>query len=587
MKKIVCLISSLVLLALSCITASAAGSSTLNGNTSVTVGSTIELTVNVSGCPDASSIAVSVSCDSGFEIDSGTWLKSGSLTNFDLAKGKGALGGLASPNVNGNLFKLVLKAKTASATAQNVSVNVIAKNGANEIMNITTSKAVKIGCKTHSFGNYGKKDNNSHTRTCSVCGNVETTAHNWNGGTVTKAANCKEAGIKTYTCTSCGATKTENIAKTNNHTWGNYVETKKATCTVAGTSTRSCSTCGKTESIQINATGHSMGTWSQSKAPTCTANGEEKRSCSKCGYTETKATNALGHSFTSPTVTKQPTCTETGIESGKCTRCGQTTTNTVKAKGHKLGKWEETKAATCTENGEQTRKCSACGAAETKATEALGHDFENPTIVKEPTISTTGLKEGKCKRCGETTSEVIPCTAKDETTGTVFEAAEGTFSVGTELKVEEIKSDNPSFESTKNVLMEISGEFKLYDINALLNGAAVQPNGEVNTVFTIPEEYGKNVALYHINADGTYEEIEATVNADGMTISAKLNRLGNYAICKLDATEDDFTDTLPTDEINTDGGNTVLYIIIAIAAVVIIAGGVTAFIVIKKKKADN
>ena len=78
-------------------------------------------------------------------------------------------------------------------------------------------------------------------------------------------------------------------------------------------------------------------------------------------------------------------------------------------------------------DGTQERKCSTCGAAESRATKALGHDFENPTIVKEATISSTGLKEGKCKRCGETTSEVIPCTAKDDATGAIFEADAGVF----------------------------------------------------------------------------------------------------------------------------------------------------------------
>ena len=144
MKRKICLLFSIVLTLSLCITASAAGSSTLNGNTSVTVGSNIEFIVNVSGCSDATSIAVAVSYDGGFELVSGTWLKSGSITKFDTATNKGALGGLASPDVNGNLFKLVLKAKTASANAQSVSVNVIAKNGSTEIMNVTPSKSVKL-----------------------------------------------------------------------------------------------------------------------------------------------------------------------------------------------------------------------------------------------------------------------------------------------------------------------------------------------------------------------------------------------------------------------------------------------------------
>ena len=332
-----------------CITTSAAGSSTLNGNTSVLVGNNIEFTVNVSGCGDATSIAVAVSYDGGFELVSGTWLKSGSITKFDTATNKGALGGLSSPDVNGNLFKLVLKAKTASASNQNVSVNVIAKNGSSEIMNVTPSKSVKIDCSTHTYGAYSTANDSQHKHTCTVCGHTETANHTWNGGSVTKIATCKETGVKTYTCTACNATKTETIAKTNSHNWSGYKVTKQPTCTAAGTQTRTCSVCGKTESQSVPATGHNMGSWKTTKEATCEAKGEQTRSCSKCSYKETKDIAALGHKFSNPTVTKQPTCTETGIESGKCTRCGEETTNTLKATGHKFGAWADDKSATCTE----------------------------------------------------------------------------------------------------------------------------------------------------------------------------------------------------------------------------------------------
>ncbi len=409
MKKIVCLISSIVLLMLSCITASAAGSAALNGNASVTVDSTIELTVNVSGCGDASSVAVDVKCDGGFEVVSGTWLKGGSLQNFDLAKGKGALGGLTSPDVNGNLFKLVLKGKTASATAQNVSVSVIAKNGANEIMNIKPTKSVKIVCKTHSFGNYSKKDNNSHTRTCSVCGEVETSAHSWNGGSVTKAASCKETGVKTYTCTACDATKTEVIAKTNNHTYSGWKQTKAPSCTAKGTETRTCSTCQKTESRDVAATGHNMGGWKTTKEATCEAKGTETRSCSKCSHTETKELAALGHKFANPTVTKKPTCTETGTESGKCTRCGKETTNTIKATGHKIGESATVKEPTCTEEGLKEGTCTVCGAKTQEAIAAKGHSYGEAVVTKEATETETGIKKATCTVCGETKEEEIPC----------------------------------------------------------------------------------------------------------------------------------------------------------------------------------
>lgn len=121
---------------------------------------------------------------------------------------------LASPDVNGDLFKLVLKAKTASVNNQTVSVNVIAKNGTNEILNITTTKSVKISCATHSYGNtYTKIDKLQHSCTCTDCGYVEKFNHTWNDGKVTKDPSEDETGIKTYTCTACGETKEDEIPR--------------------------------------------------------------------------------------------------------------------------------------------------------------------------------------------------------------------------------------------------------------------------------------------------------------------------------------------------------------------------------------
>lgn len=42
--------------------------------------------------------------------------------------------------------------------------------------------------------------------------------HTWNAGVVTKEPACTEAGVKTYTCTTCGATKTEAIEALG-HDW--------------------------------------------------------------------------------------------------------------------------------------------------------------------------------------------------------------------------------------------------------------------------------------------------------------------------------------------------------------------------------
>ena len=66
--------------------------------------------------------------------------------------------------------------------------------------------------------------------------------HFFDNGKVTKKANCKATGIKTYTCSLCGETKTETIAKTG-HTYKNVVT--KATLSKNGKIENKCTVCGK------------------------------------------------------------------------------------------------------------------------------------------------------------------------------------------------------------------------------------------------------------------------------------------------------------------------------------------------------
>lgn len=67
---------------------------------------------------------------------------------------------------------------------------------------------------THSWSNWTKVDNTNHKRTCTKDpSHVETKAHSWNNGVITKEPTTTSTGIKTYTCSVCNGTKTETIKK--------------------------------------------------------------------------------------------------------------------------------------------------------------------------------------------------------------------------------------------------------------------------------------------------------------------------------------------------------------------------------------
>ena len=201
---------------------------------------------------------------------------------------------------------------------------------------------------------------------------------------------------KTYKLT-CGCTS---------HTYGSAVITKQPTCTSEGTKTKTCTKCGATVTETIAKLSHSY--TATVVAPTCTANGYTLHKCSVCGTSyKDNTTKATGHSYGNSVVTKQPTCTSEGTKTKTCTKCGATVTETIAKLSHSYT--ATVVAPTCTANGYTLHKCSVCGTSyKDNTTKATGHSYGNSVVTKQPTCTSEGTAIKTCTKCNATVTEKLP-----------------------------------------------------------------------------------------------------------------------------------------------------------------------------------
>ena len=103
----------------------------------------------------------------------------------------------------------------------------------------------------HNTYTYERLNNEQHTIHCSACPYTDVNTHGWNSGEVTTEATCAAEGVKTYTCTQCGATKTEAIEKKTSHTYpyspkdSDYEIITPAVGSASGKRALKCSVCGQ------------------------------------------------------------------------------------------------------------------------------------------------------------------------------------------------------------------------------------------------------------------------------------------------------------------------------------------------------
>ena len=241
-------------------------------------------------------------------------------------------------------------------------------------------------------------------------------SHTWDNGTVTTPATCTVAGVRTFTCSVCNATKTETIPA-KGHTGGRATCKEKAKCETcgeeygelnpnshAGTETDWIKTenthketyrcCG---AVKTEEAAHTFGEWSDGKH-TCSICGYE----AKCGHNDANKDHkcdicgkTLSECLDEDKDHKCDTCGKVLSECAdtnkdhKCDICGK------ELSAHTFGDWRVTKAADYVTPGEKTHTCSVCNATETGAIPSILQQLQEMEINKAEDGYTMTLPTGK------------------------------------------------------------------------------------------------------------------------------------------------------------------------------------------------
>lgn len=290
-----------------------------------------------------------------------------------------------------------------------------------------SSKYLYLNYHVHEYDENFKYDENGHWQLCEKCGEAgEKTSHTWDNGTVTKQPSENETGVKTYTCTVCGAEKTEEIDKLDhthtysadwtsdedNHwhaaTCGHDVKSNEAehnfgtptvkpsTCTQRGSEEYICQTCGYKKTVTLNLAEHSFdGEWQK----------DENNHWKVCTVCNTEKSEATAHSWNDGEISEQPTENEAGVMLYTCAVCKATKTEPIAPLDH-THDWSDEWSKDDTYHWHDCLK--NCGEKKNNA----AHIWDDGTVTKQPTVDAEGEKTFECTVCGKIKTETLP--PKDE-----------------------------------------------------------------------------------------------------------------------------------------------------------------------------
>ena len=219
----------------------------------------------------------------------------------------------------------------------------------------------------HEANSEWKSDETKHWHECTTKGHddkLDEADHTWNDGEVKTQPTETAEGVKTFTCTVCGRTKTEPLAQLEHtHKFANEWSKDETNHWHAAT----CEHTGEKNDLAA----HTYGNWTVKTAEGVHVDRVEQRECSVCQHTEERTiANTQEHEYDYENIKSD--ATDHWFE---CS-CGEKT----EIEAHTYGAWSEKTPAGIHVDRVEQRKCSVCQHTEERTiinTQEHEYDYEN------------------------------------------------------------------------------------------------------------------------------------------------------------------------------------------------------------------
>lgn len=149
-----------------------------------------------------------------------------------------------------------------------------------------------------------------------------------------------------------------------------------------------------------------------------------------------------------------------------------------------------------------------------------------------------------CGGGGEPSSTPVSDVLGEEIAPAVYaQNVDTVFEQGTVVTAQKV-TQGTVYDMVKAAVSDVAEKFTVYDMQAVKDEAAVQPNGKLKVTFDLPTDYSTNVTLYYVSDAGEREALHTEVDAAARTASAELEHFSLYVLA--DNGQQDTADTTTT-----------------------------------------